>query len=49
MLRFSGSTKRGVTSLGLISTAQPASSAGIASMSDSVSGKFHGLITPTSA
>ena len=48
MLRLSGSTNRGVTSLGLTSTAQPASSAGIASINDSVSGKFHGLITPTS-
>ena len=48
-VRSSGPTKRGVTSLGLISTAQPASSAGIASISVNVSGKFHGLITPTSA
>ena len=49
MLRLSGSTNRGATSLGLTSTAQPASSAGIASINDSVNGKFHGLITPTSA
>lgn len=45
---MSGSTKRGVTSLGFTITAQPAARAGMASMSDRVSGKFHGLMTPTS-
>ncbi len=49
MLRFRGVAKRGATSLGFTSTAQPASNAGMASISDSVSGKFHGLITPTRA
>ena len=47
-LRCTGSTKRGVTSLGFTSTAQPASSAGIASMKHSETGKFHGLMMPTS-
>jgi hypothetical protein len=37
-----------VTSLGLSSTALPANSAGTASSSASISGAFHGLITPTS-
>ena len=46
--RRSGSANRGVTSLGLMITAQPAISAGTASISDSASGKFHGLMTPTS-
>ena len=32
---------------GLITTAFPAASAGIASLIDSRSGKFHGAITPT--
>ena len=41
-----GSTKRGVTSLGLIITAQPANRAGMASMSESIKGAFHGLIGP---
>jgi hypothetical protein len=45
--RRTGSTKRGVISLGFTSTAQPASSAGIASMKHSDSGKFHGLMMPT--
>ena len=45
--RANGARKRGVTSLGLIITAQPAASAGIASMQPSSNGKFHGLITPT--
>ena len=48
MERCKGSTKRGVTSLGLIMTAAPATSAGIASMNDSTRGKFQGLMTPTS-
>ena len=48
MAARSGSTNRGATSLGFTSTAHPASSAGMASISESVSGKFHGLITPTS-
>ena len=43
-----GLMKRGVTSLGFTSTAQPAINAGIESSIDSRSGKFHGLITPTS-
>ena len=46
--RANGARKRGVTSLGLIITAQPAASAGIASMQPSSNGKFQGLITPTS-
>ncbi len=36
-----------VTSEGLITTAAPAWSAGIASPSERIRGKFHGLITPT--
>ena len=44
-----GPTKRGVTSLGLMSVAHPASKAGMASMNDSRNGKFHGEMTPTSA
>ena len=43
----SGPTKRGVTSLGLISTAHPASKAGMASISDRRNGKFQGEMTPT--
>ena len=46
--RANGAKNRGVTSLGLINTAQPAASAGIASKQPSKSGKFQGLITPTS-
>ena len=42
-------TKRGVASDGLISTAQPTTKAGIASIIDSISGKFHGLMTPATA
>ena len=41
------SANRGVTSLGFIITQAPASKAGMVSMKESVSGKFHGLITPT--
>jgi hypothetical protein len=48
MMARNGAAKRGVTSLGFTSTAQPASSAGTESISDSAIGKFHGLITPTS-
>ena len=43
-----GSTNRGVCSLGLQSTAQPAARAGTASISISSSGKFQGEMTPTS-
>ena len=43
----SGSTKRGVCSLGLASTAHPAARAGTASMSISSSGKFQGETTAT--
>ena len=42
-----GATKRGVISLGLTITAQPANKAGIVSMVDKDKGKFQGLITPT--
>ncbi len=45
---MSGSTNRGVTSLGFNSTAEPANSAGTASSSDSIIGAFQGLMTPTS-
>ena len=37
----------GVISEGLMTTAAPAIRAGIASPSDRISGKFQGLITPT--
>ena len=51
MSRFQASTispmPSGVTSEGLITTAAPACSAGSASPSDRISGKFQGLITPT--
>ena len=40
-------TPRGVISEGLMTTAQPAWRAGIASPRERISGKFHGLITPT--
>ena len=43
-----GLAKRGVTSLGFSRMADPAASAGLASISASVSGTFHGLMTPTS-
>ena len=43
-----GSTNRGATSLGFTITALPANSAGTGSRQDSISGPFHGLITPTS-
>ena len=39
----------GVNSDGLMTTAQPATSAGMASSNARISGKFHGLITPTTA
>ena len=42
-----GATKRGVISLGLTMTAQPANKAGIVSIVDNNRGKFQGLITPT--
>ena len=48
MASTSGRMKRGVISLGLTITAHPAASAGIASINASVSGKFHGEMTPTS-
>ncbi len=43
-----GLVKRGVTSEGLSSTAQPANSGGITCSMESMVGAFHGLITPTS-
>ena len=43
----SSGTKREVTSLGLARIVQPAASAGTASIRVSISGKFHGLMTPT--
>ena len=46
--RCRGTMKRGVTSLGFTSTAQPAASAGTASISDSVTGKFQGLMQQAS-
>ena len=48
MLCIAGIAKRGVTSLGFTNTAQPASNAGTASMKQSATGKFQGLMTPTS-
>ena len=48
MVSISGSMNRGATSLGLTITALPANSAGTGSRQDSISGPFHGLITPTS-
>src|ERR1700722_16806150 len=48
IVSISGSTNRGATSDGLTITAQPANSAGTGSRQDSISGPFHGEITPTS-
>src|SRR5690348_5901282 len=49
IVSISGSTNRGATSDGLTITAEPANSAGTGSRHDSISGPFHGEITPTSA
>ena len=45
--RTSSISVSGVSSEGLITTALPASSAGIASPSERITGKFQGLIMPT--
>ena len=47
-MALAGSTNRGVTSLGLTITAQPASNAGMASSVASRKGWFQGLMTPSS-
>jgi hypothetical protein len=48
IVSISGSTNLGATSDGLTITAEPANRAGTGSRQDSISGPFHGEITPTS-
>ena len=48
IVSISGSMNRGATSDGLTITAEPANRAGTGSRQDSISGPFHGEITPTS-
>jgi len=49
MVRISGRRNLGAISLGLTMAAHPATSAGIVSRVDRSSGKFQGLMMPTSA